>query len=127
MSKVAFVREIDDLGRIVIPREYRNKIFGEHNSEGKKMEIFLEKDGSLILKPYKTEPDIIEKVTEYINELDTEITRITNDLLKKNNSDDKPYMLLNPEKKNFYDITIEDFSLTNYAARKPQLSFDLGV
>lgn len=57
MSKVAFVREIDDLGRIVIPREYRNKIFGEHNSEGKKMEIFLEKDGSLILKPYKTEPD----------------------------------------------------------------------
>ncbi len=88
MSKVAFVREIDDLGRIVIPREYRNKIFGEHNSEGKKMEIFLEKDGSLILKPYKTEPDIIEKVTEYINELDTEITRITNDLLKKNNSDD---------------------------------------
>ena len=58
------------------------------NSEGKKMEIFLEKDGSLILKPYKTEPDIIEKVTEYINELDTEITRITNDLLKKNNSDD---------------------------------------
>ena len=88
MSKVAFVREIDDLGRIVIPREYRDKIFGEHNSEGKKMEIFLEKDGSLILKPYKTEPDIREKVTEYINELDTEITRITNDLLKENNSDD---------------------------------------
>ena len=51
MSKVAFVREIDDLGRIVIPREYRNKIFGEHNSEGKKLEIFLEKDGSLTLKP----------------------------------------------------------------------------
>lgn len=45
MSKVAFVREIDDLGRIVIPREYRDKIFGEHNSEGKKMEVFLEKDG----------------------------------------------------------------------------------
>lgn len=42
MSKVAFVREIDDLGRIVIPREYRDKIFGEHNSEGKKMEIFLD-------------------------------------------------------------------------------------
>ena len=80
MSKVAFVREIDDLGRIVIPREYRDKIFGEHNSEGKKMEIFLEKDGSLILKPYKTEPDMREKVTEYINELDTE--------LKENNSDD---------------------------------------
>lgn len=87
MNKAVFIREIDDLGRIVIPREYRNKLFGEHNSEGKKMEIFLEKDGSLILKPYKTEPDIRKKVTEYINELDTEITRITNDLLKENNSD----------------------------------------
>lgn len=32
--------------------------------------------------------DMREKVTEYINELDTEITRITNDLLKENNSDD---------------------------------------
>lgn len=68
MSKVAFVKEIDDLGRIVIPREYRNTIFGEHNSEGKKMEIFLEKDDSLILKPYKTEPDIRKKVTEYISQ-----------------------------------------------------------
>lgn len=88
MNKVVFVREIDDLGRIVIPREYRNRLFGEHNSEGKKMEIFLEKDGSLTLRPYKTEPDIREKVTEYINELDTEIMRITNDFLKENNSDD---------------------------------------
>ena len=88
MNNVVFVREIDDLGRIVIPREYRNRLFGEHNSEGKKMEIFLEKDGSLTLRPYKTEPDIREKVTEYINELDTEITRITSDLLKENNSDD---------------------------------------
>ena len=39
----------------------------------------------------------------------------------------QPCMLLNPEKKNFYDIAIDDFSLTNYAPRKPQLSFDLGV
>lgn len=46
--------------------------------------------------------------------------------MKRESIDCKPCMLLNPEKKNFYDITIEDFSLTNYAARKPQLSFDLG-
>lgn len=42
-------------------------------------------------------------------------------------SDCSPRMLLNPEKHNFYDITIEDFSLTNYAPIKPQLSFVLGV
>ena len=38
-----------------------------------------------------------------------------------------PSMLLNPEKHNFYDITIDDFSLANYSAMKPQLFFDLGV
>ena len=27
MNKVVFVREIDDLGRIVIPREYRNSTY----------------------------------------------------------------------------------------------------
>lgn len=47
--------------------------------------------------------------------------------MKRESIDCKPCMLLNPEKKNFYEITIEDFSLANYAARKPQLSFDLGV
>lgn len=53
MNRATFIREIDDLGRIVIPREYRNKLFGEHNSDGKKMEIFLNEDGSLTLKPYE--------------------------------------------------------------------------
>lgn len=41
--------------------------------------------------------------------------------------DYSPSMLLNPEKHNFYDIDIDDFSLVNYSAIKPQLSFDLGV
>lgn len=30
MNKVVFVREIDDLGRIVIPREYRNRLFDDN-------------------------------------------------------------------------------------------------
>lgn len=45
----------------------------------------------------------------------------------KVSTDCSPRMLLNPEKHNFYDITIDDFSLANYSAMKPQLSFDLGV
>lgn len=43
MNRATFIREIDDLGRIVIPREYRNKIFGEHNSKGKKWKYSLKK------------------------------------------------------------------------------------
>ena len=43
MSKVAFVREIDDLGRIVIPREYRDKIFGEIILKERKWKYSLKK------------------------------------------------------------------------------------
>ena len=34
---------------------------------------------------------------------------------------------LNPEKTNFYDITIDDFVLNNYQPNKPQLKLELGI
>ena len=38
-----------------------------------------------------------------------------------------PTMTLNPEKTNFYDMTIDDFTLTNYQPVKPQLKLELGI
>lgn len=38
-----------------------------------------------------------------------------------------PKMILNPEKTNFYDMTIKDFTLENYHPIKPQLHLDLGI
>ena len=38
-----------------------------------------------------------------------------------------PALVLNPEKKNFYDITIEDFDMVNYDPMQPQLKFPLGI
>ena len=38
-----------------------------------------------------------------------------------------PAMVLNPEKKNFYEITIEDFNVENYDPMQPQLKFPLGI
>lgn len=38
-----------------------------------------------------------------------------------------PRLVLNPEKKSFYDITIEDFTMENYEPIKPQLKFPLGI
>lgn len=38
-----------------------------------------------------------------------------------------PVMKLNPAKTNFYDFTIDDFTLENYNPVKPQLSIPLGV
>lgn len=39
----------------------------------------------------------------------------------------RPRMDLNPEKTNFYDMTIEDFELTGYHPTKPQLKLELGI
>lgn len=39
----------------------------------------------------------------------------------------KPYLILNPEKTNFYDFTIEDFTMEDYEPIKPQLKLELGI
>ena len=38
-----------------------------------------------------------------------------------------PMLILNPEKTNFYDITIDDFTMKNYEPIKPQLTLELGI
>lgn len=50
-------RRFDDLGRITIPRAVRLNAFGKSNVEGKIMEIFYDKDGTIILKPYESEEE----------------------------------------------------------------------
>ena len=38
-----------------------------------------------------------------------------------------PMLILNPNKTNFYDFTIEDFIMVNYNPIKPQLKLELGI
>lgn len=38
-----------------------------------------------------------------------------------------PHLVLNPDKTNFYDFTIDDFEMIDYDPIKPQLKFDLGI
>ena len=38
-----------------------------------------------------------------------------------------PNLILNPNKTNFYDITIDDFTIENYEPTKPQLKLELGI
>jgi AbrB family looped-hinge helix DNA binding protein len=52
MIPTGAVRRIDDLGRLVIPKEVRKAAFGTSDTAGKPMEIFYETDGTIILKPY---------------------------------------------------------------------------
>ena len=52
MKATGIVRRIDDLGRIVIPKEIRRQLkIGESDP----VEIFLSGDGEIILKPYRTD------------------------------------------------------------------------
>jgi thymidylate synthase len=39
----------------------------------------------------------------------------------------KVTMVLNPDKTNFYDMTIDDFILVGYEPKKPQLKLELGI
>ena len=38
-----------------------------------------------------------------------------------------PILILNPDKTNFYDIAIDDFTMKNYEPTKPQLKLELGI
>ena len=57
MKATGIVRRIDDLGRVVIPipKEIRRIC---NLREGDPIEIYLGKDGEIILKKYDTEPEI---------------------------------------------------------------------
>lgn len=41
--------------------------------------------------------------------------------------DTPPMLILNPEKTNFYDFTIDDFTMVNYQPTRPQLNLELGI
>ena len=63
MRATGIVRRIDDLGRIVIPKELRKQLFGTpEKSEGMPMEIFMDKD-NIILRKY--EENVSDDVCEW--------------------------------------------------------------
>ena len=51
MKATGVVRRIDDLGRVVIPKEIRKTL---RIKEGDPLEIFTDKEGEVILKKYRT-------------------------------------------------------------------------
>ena len=49
------------------------------------------------------------------------------EMLKREPIDCNPVLELNPDKKDFYSITVDDFVLKGYESNKPQLKFELGI
>jgi len=60
------VRRIDDLGRIVIPKEIRKTL---RIREGDPLEIFTDKEGEIILKKYSPIGELSEFATQYAETL----------------------------------------------------------
>ena len=63
MNTTGIIRRVDDLGRVVIPKEVRRKV---GISEGTPMEIFVSAEG-IMLKKYHTENELLN-MTENLKE-----------------------------------------------------------
>ncbi|MEG1310768.1 MAG: stage V sporulation T C-terminal domain-containing protein [Romboutsia sp.] len=66
MRATGIVRRIDDLGRVVIPKEIRKTL---RIREGDPLEIFTAKDGEVILKKYSPIGELNEFAQEYAETL----------------------------------------------------------
>ena len=64
MKNTGIVRRIDELGRVVIPKELRRTM---HIKEGEEMEVFVAPDDSLVLKKYSALKGLDDFSAEYAN------------------------------------------------------------
>ena len=66
MKATGIVRRIDDLGRVVIPKEIRRTL---RIREGDPLEIFVDREGEVILKKYSPINELSHFATEYAEAL----------------------------------------------------------
>ena len=60
MRITGIIRRVDDLGRIVIPKEIRRQVFGKTDASGEPMEIFIDGE-NIVLRRYQFVQRIILK------------------------------------------------------------------
>ena len=73
MKATGIVRRIDDLGRVVIPKEIRRTM---RIREGDPLEIFTDKDGVVILKKYSPIYELGNFAQEYAEALNHSLKHI---------------------------------------------------
>lgn len=62
MKATGIVRRIDDLGRVVIPKEIRRTM---RYREGDPLEIFTDRDGEVIFKKYSPIGELVNFASQY--------------------------------------------------------------
>ena len=73
MKATGIVRRIDDLGRVVIPKEIRRTL---RIREGDPLEIFTDREGGVILKKYSPIGELSDFSKEYAESLNASIGHI---------------------------------------------------
>ena len=73
MKATGIVRRIDDLGRVVIPKEIRRTL---RIREGDPLEIYTERDGEVIFKKYSPMGDLAEFASQLCEALNKSTDRI---------------------------------------------------
>jgi len=72
MKATGIVRRIDDLGRVVIPKEIRRTM---RIREGDPLEIYTDRDGEVIFKKYSPISELQTFAGEYADTLQTSEAR----------------------------------------------------
>ena len=70
MKATGIIRRIDDLGRVVVPKEIRRTL---KIREGDPLEIFTDREGEIVLKKYSPIGEIREFAVQYTESLGTYI------------------------------------------------------
>ena len=72
MKATGIVRRIDDLGRVVVPKEIRRTL---RIREGDPLEIFTDKDGSVVLRKYSPIGELSEYAEDFSGAMENAIGR----------------------------------------------------
>ena len=67
MIATGLIRRIDDLGRVVVPKEIRRSL---GIKEGDPLKIFTTRDGEIIFKPYQEDSKVVDNFIEAFKEMD---------------------------------------------------------
>ena len=138
MKATGIVRRIDDLGRVVIPKEIRRTL---RIREGDPLEIFTDREGEVILKKYSPIGELSDLATEYTESMHQSLGHIVcvsdkdsiiavaggakKDYFEKSISSDleqiiaekKTVMVNRNEGKQFYSITVDEQDTDKYSAQ----------
>jgi AbrB family transcriptional regulator (stage V sporulation protein T) len=119
MKATGIVRRIDDLGRVVIPKEIRRTL---RIREGDPLEIYVDRDGEVILKKYSPVSELGEFAKEYAESLFEGTGHVT--LIADR---DTIITAAGPAKKDYQDRPIGSMIETTLESRRVRLEANGGT